>query len=571
MHWSGDTSEYGDFFKNYWITKLGGQEAWDKALQDGVVENLAAPAAAPFNNSGVAEAAAQLSSAKKGGKTELVIYEKVSMGSGKDANNPWLQELPDPITKATWDNYVIISYAKAKDLGIVVDDNYEVETSKPTVTLKSGGKEFVLPILVIPGMHPDVVALALGYGRSEKTGKAAAGVGQNAFPLVSFNGASFEYAATDVSVEKTGKTYKVAYTQTHNQYEGRKEVVREYDLEDFRKTPKILKAERDELVEDFAKQTGDYRVEGTLYPDYPYPGAKWGMSIDLNTCTGCGACSIACTAENNVAVVGKSEVLRAHEMHWLRIDRYFATYRDNSGNDDLDNLNVLFMPVMCQHCDNAPCENVCPVNATSHSSEGLNQMTYNRCIGTRYCANNCPFKVRRFNWADYMGADSFPDNQNGKLDASVMQMNDDLTRMVLNPDVTVRSRGVIEKCSFCVQRLQDGKLKAKKENRPLDTGAEGKWDIKTACQQACPTNAIVFGNVNDKKSPVSKIRNEEQTNRVFYALEQLHVLPSVNYLAKIRNTDRHVGVSEEGHGAAEGEKKAETLPSAKQPVEAEVK
>jgi molybdopterin-containing oxidoreductase family iron-sulfur binding subunit len=324
-------------------------------------------------------------------------------------------------------------------------------------------------------------------------------------------------------------------------------------------------------VEDFAKATGDYRVEGTLYPDFPYPGAKWGMSIDLNSCTGCGACSVACTAENNVAVVGKSEVLRAHEMHWLRIDRYFATYRDNSGNDNLDDLNVLFMPVMCQHCDNAPCENVCPVDATNHSSEGLNQMAYNRCIGTRYCANNCPFKVRRFNWADYMGADSFPDNQEGKLDASVMMMNDDLTRMVLNPDVTVRSRGVIEKCSFCVQRLQDGKLKAKKENRPLETGAEGKWDIKTACQQACPTNAIVFGNVNDKNSPIAKIRNEEQTTRLFYALEQLHVLPSVSYLAKVRNTDRKVGVAEEAHAeaAAEGgEKKAETLPSAKEPVEA---
>jgi molybdopterin-containing oxidoreductase family iron-sulfur binding subunit len=234
-------------------------------------------------------------------------------------------------------------------------------------------------------------------------------------------------------------------------------------------------------------------------------------------------------------------------MHWLRIDRYFATYRDDSGNDNLDDLNVVFMPMLCQHCDNAPCENVCPVNATNHSSEGLNQMTYNRCIGTRYCANNCPYKVRRFNWSDYMGADSFADNQKGILDDSVMMMNEDLTRMVLNPDVTVRSRGVIEKCSFCVQRLQEGKLKAKKENRPLETGADGKWDIKTACQQSCPTHAIVFGNVNDKKSPVSKIRNEEQTNRLFYSLEQIHVLPSVSYLAKIRNTDRHVGVAEEAH------------------------
>jgi molybdopterin-containing oxidoreductase family iron-sulfur binding subunit len=238
-------------------------------------------------------------------------------------------------------------------------------------------------------------------------------------------------------------------------------------------------------------------------------------------------------------------------MHWLRIDRYFATYRDDSGADNLDDLNVVFMPMLCQHCDNAPCENVCPVNATNHSSEGLNQMTYNRCIGTRYCANNCPYKVRRFNWSDYTGADSFADNQQGIVSEAVHQMNDDLTRMVLNPDVTVRSRGVIEKCSFCVQRLQEGKLKAKKENRPLETGAEGKWDIKTACQQACPTNAIVFGNVNDKKSPISKIRDEEQKDRLFYSLEQIHVLPNVSYLAKIRNTDRHVGVaSNDHHGEA---------------------
>jgi Fe-S-cluster-containing dehydrogenase component len=416
-----------------------------------------------------------------------------------------------------------------------------------------------LPVLVVPGMHKDVIAIAVGYGRSEKSGKAAANVGKNVFAWVGFNN-TFNYSVANASVEKTKETFKLAYTQTHNQYEGRDEVVREYALGDFKKNPTILKDVRNELVEDYAKETGDFRAEGTLYPNYPYPGAKWGMSIDLNSCTGCSACTVACTSENNVAVVGKSEVLRSHEMHWLRIDRYYATYRDDSGNDNLDDLNVVFMPMLCQHCDNAPCENVCPVNATNHSSEGLNQMTYNRCIGTRYCANNCPYKVRRFNWADYYGADSFGDNQRGVLDDSVMMMNDDLTRMVLNPDVTVRSRGVIEKCSFCVQRLQEGKLKAKKENRPLETGADGKWDVKTACQQACPTNAIVFGNVNDKNSPVSKIRNEEQTNRLFYTLEQLHVLPSVSYLAKIRNTDRHVGVAEEEHAApaaAHGEQKEE--------------
>ncbi len=554
LKWSGDDTSYGDYFKKYWLGHFGSQSAWDKALQDGVVETPAAASAGSYAGSALSASVAALASIKTTGKAELVVYPKVSMGSGKDANNPWLQEMPDPITKATWDNYAIISFAMAKELGIAVDDNYEVEVAKPVIKIKVSGATLTLPVLVIPGMHKNVIALALGYGRSEKTGKAAANVGQNAFPLVGFDGKSFTYSATNVSYEKVNETYKIAYTQSHNQYEGRDQVVREYSLEEFKKNPTILSDERHEMVETYAKNTKDFAAEGTLYPSHPYPGPKWGMSIDLNSCIGCGACTVACTSENNVAVVGKSEVMRSHEMHWLRIDRYFATYRDNTGADNLDDLNVVFMPMLCQHCDNAPCENVCPVNATNHSSEGLNQMTYNRCIGTRYCANNCPYKVRRFNWADYMGADSFPDNQREVLGDAVMMMNDDLTRMVLNPDVTVRSRGVIEKCSFCVQRLQEGKLKAKKENRPLETGADGKWDIKTACQQACPTNAIVFGNVHDKKSPVSVIRNEEQTNRLFYVLEEIHVLPNVNYLAKIRNTERKVGVAEETH---QEEKKTE--------------
>jgi molybdopterin-containing oxidoreductase family iron-sulfur binding subunit len=288
--------------------------------------------------------------------------------------------------------------------------------------------------------------------------------------------------------------------------------------------------------------------DATIYPDYEKPGIKWGMSIDLNTCTGCSACVVACTAENNVSVVGKMQVQRAHEMHWLRIDRYFT--------GDLENPDVVFQPMLCQHCDNAPCENVCPVAATNHSTEGLNQMTYNRCIGTRYCANNCPYKVRRFNWLDYTGADSFPDNQNPMvgtyMDESVLQLNDDLTRMVLNPDVTVRSRGVIEKCSFCVQRLQDSKLEAKKQQDPTMVR-----NVKTACMQACPTHAISFGNVNDKESDVYKIRHVDQKHRAFYVMEQLHVLPNVSYLAKVRNTDRHIGVEEEGHEEKKGEVKKE--------------
>jgi len=263
-----------------------------------------------------------------------------------------------------------------------------------------------------------------------------------------------------------------------------------------------------------------YATQGTLYPPiFDFPGLKWGMSIDLNSCIGCGACTIACQAENNVAVVGKDQVLAHHEMHWIRIDRYFS--------GDPENPQVVFQPMLCQQCDNAPCENVCPVAATNHSDEGLNQMIYNRCIGTRYCMNNCPYKVRRFNWRDWQGADSFADNLKDTAD-----MNSDLTRMVLNPDVTVRGRGVMEKCSFCVQRLQDAKLAAKKAGRPLMDG-----EAMTACQQACPTQAIVFGNVHDPGAAISQLREENKETRLYYVLDDLHTLPNVNYLVKVVNKD----------------------------------
>jgi molybdopterin-containing oxidoreductase family iron-sulfur binding subunit len=387
-----------------------------------------------------------------------------------------------------------------------------------------------------------VIGIALGYGRksadekntADYIGRAVVDVGKNAFPFAMFNGSTIELYAADVSIETTSDTYKIAQVQTHNSYEGRTEAVKEMTLADFKKSPEEIIEERKEELKPYGG-IENYKEQGTLYSTYDKPGIKWGMSIDMNSCVACGACVVACHAENNVPVVGKSEVLRYHDMHWLRIDRYFS-----GDPNDADSIQTVFQPMLCQHCDNAPCENVCPVSATNHSSEGLNQMAYNRCIGTRYCANNCPFKVRRFNWADYTGADSFPDNQRGILDDSVMMMNDDLTRMVLNPDVTVRSRGVMEKCSFCVQRLQEGKLKAKKENRTL----KDMEDIRTACQQACPTEAIVFGNVGDKESRIAKTR-EENEQRVFYALEELHVLPNVNYLAKIRNTETIKGVEKE--------------------------
>jgi MoCo/4Fe-4S cofactor protein with predicted Tat translocation signal len=515
LAWSGNATSWEDFLKNEWITKLGSQEAWDKALQDGIIEPTVAPALGGAAFAGdVAGAAAKINSAKKGGKLELVLYEKVAIGNGKEANNPWLQEMPDPITRATWDNYAVISNTLAKTFHTELGDDYEINSERTVLKIKANGKEILLPLLILPGIHPEVVAIAVGYGRNNNAGKAAAGVGKNAYPLVGYNGQTFDYFASDVAVEATSEVAEIGVTQTHNSYEGRP-IIKETTLEEFLKNPKEVNEDRRELEKTF---NNDFRKEGTLYPDvHQYSGIKWGMSIDLNTCFGCGACTIACQAENNVSVVGKEQVIKAHEMHWLRIDRYFS--------GDENNPEVVFQPMLCQHCDNAPCENVCPVAATNHSSEGINQMAYNRCIGTRYCANNCPYKVRRFNWRDWNGADSFENNL-----YDVAGMNDSLTRMVLNPDVVVRSRGVMEKCSFCVQRLQDAKLTAKKAGRPLKDG-----EAKTACQVACAADAIVFGNINDKESRISQLRDAEQKDRLYYVLEETHTLPSVNYLAKIRN------------------------------------
>jgi len=545
LKWSGSiTADYDTYFKAYWAAKFNDTDAYNTALQAGLITSaeILPVAAATFNAASLAAAVVKVS-ATKASEYEVVIYQKVSVGTGNQANNPWLQELPDPITKVTWDNYALVSPAFAKAvLGIDVagnqreGDRYEVTPEKPTIKIKANNKEVELPVLIIPGIHPNVVAVAVGYGRQsadkEKTaeyiGRSANGAGANVYPLVGFDGTGFRYSAA-VSVAKTDNVYALGQTQVHGSSESRP-IVYEANLKSFKADPKqVLHEPRHEreILLPFGGE--DYVKDATIYPDFEKPGIKWGMSIDLTTCTGCSACVVACTAENNVSVVGKTQVIRAHEMHWLRIDRYFT--------GDMNNPDVVFQPMMCQHCDQAPCENVCPVAATNHSSEGLNQMTYNRCIGTRYCANNCPFKVRRFNWLDYNGADSFSDNQTPligvDMDESVMQMNDELTRMVLNPDVTVRSRGVIEKCSFCVQRLQETKLVAKKAEDPSLVR-----NVKVACAQACPANAIKFGNVNDPASEVSILRKDD--NRTFYVLEQLHILPNVSYMAKIKNTDRHV-------------------------------
>ena len=548
--WSGNKTSYDDYFKQYWTSKLGGYEGYEKALQDGVVERVSATtaistSATPYLNmdGNVAAAAAAIASMKKGGAYELVMYQQISMGTGAQANNPWLLELPDPITRATWDNYAMVSPNFIKEqYGIDLSDHnqsdkFESHPLREVIRIKANGIETTIPVLAVPGMPDGVFAVALGYGRQSADpkntanfiGRAVVDAGKNFSRYTLYNGTSVEWYLPEISFEKTTELYKIAQVQIHGSYEGRSSVIKELTLTEFVKEPEEILDDRKKELSKFGG-IENYEKEGTLYPFFDKPGIHWGMSIDLNSCVGCGACVIACHAENNVTIVGKNEVLRFHDMHWIRIDRYFT------GNlADPNSIETVFQPMLCQHCDNAPCENVCPVSATNHSSEGMNQMAYNRCIGTRYCANNCPFKVRRFNWEDYTGADSFPNNQDeegvGKLNESVLMMNEPLPRMVLNPDVVVRSRGVMEKCSFCVQRLQDGKLRAKKENRILNDG-----DTVTACQQACPTQAIVFGNVNNTKSGIVKTRQENE-QRLYHVLEELHVLPNITYLAKVRNPE----------------------------------
>ncbi|HWJ90272.1 MAG TPA: TAT-variant-translocated molybdopterin oxidoreductase [Flavisolibacter sp.] len=622
LKWTGNNTDYETYFRTYWTGKLGGQQAFDAALQDGVLlpggksasaqqgnvfgQTATSPGQMPvvlptvqtvqqttdtinangtteristgvppttagggsFNGGGVVSATTALSSRKASGGNEIVLYQNVAMLTGKQAGNPWLLELPDPITRATWDNYAMISSAKAKALGIDYEStDYEYYQGKPLIDITVNNKKITLPALVVPGMDPNTIAVAVGYGRSERFAKATAGVGQNVYPFARFNGTTIEYS-NDVTIsDKTLGDYNIARVQMHNSYEGRSEVLKETTLATFKQRPDEFKEWREELYKEYSpiskdsSDRGTFAREGTMYPDprTRVHEIKWGMAIDLNSCIGCGACVVACHTENNVPVVGKNEVLRAHEMHWLRIDRYYVTNEHQP--DQLE--SVIFQPMLCQHCDNAPCENVCPVAATMHNSEGINQMAYNRCIGTRYCANNCPYKVRRFNWGDYTGASTHgvggPSSGTGKLNEAVHQMNDELTRMVLNPDVVTRSRGVMEKCTFCVQRTQAGKLKAKMEDRKL-AGDE----VQSACAQACPTSAIVFGNANDETSQISQIRKTAQ-QRQFYVLEQLHTLPNITYLAKIRNTDEIIE-GEEKMGEHARETKQEVIPSQHEPA-----
>jgi molybdopterin-containing oxidoreductase family iron-sulfur binding subunit len=518
LKWAGIETDYHSYIQNYWENNLFNKQDqyisfndfWNYTLQNGVFELEVPVAACPvYDFEFIGSNANKLTSEKPDG-LELVLYEKIGIGTGKMANNPWLQELPDPISKGVWDNYIALSPKYARDHQITQED-----------VLKINGN-LELPVMYQPGQPYGTAAIALGYGRVE-IGKVANGIGKNVYPMASMKNGSKQMNVASITIEKTGDTYPLATTQTHHSMEGRP-LVRETVLDAW-KEKKNSGNELHELNEKKAV---------SLYKKPEYEGFHWGLGVDLNKCIGCSACVVACQAENNVAVIGKEEVKNRRIMHWLRIDRYYSLIEaERPGPDTIyriepENPEVVHQPVMCQHCDNAPCENVCPVAATPHSKEGLNQMAYNRCIGTRYCMNNCPYRVRRFNWYRFVDNDKFDFNQNGQL-----------SKMVLNPDVVVRERGVVEKCSFCVQRIQEKKLDAKKEGRQLRDG-----EIKTACEQACPTNALVFGDMNNSDTRIAKVKADA---RSYNLLEELHTLSSVSYMTKVRNKAHVPPVEDWGH------------------------
>lgn len=486
---------YYDYVRSVWrgdvLAKAGKGKSfdafWDEALQNGVVGDTN-PANGGSARSFKVDA---LSGIKRpaGGEYELVLYPTVLFGDGTTlANVSWLHETPDPITKIVWDNYASVSIGTAEKLKLKQGDMIEI---------KVGEKTAKLPTHIQPGLHDGVVAVAVGYGRTH-AGKVGNGIGLNAYTLATPVKNGVVFSGQPATITKTGSNYRLAATQAHHSMEGR-QIVAEATLKQYLKN----------------ESAGIHKhAVFSLWSGHAYNGHKWGMAVDLNTCTGCAACQVACQSENNIPVVGKKYVLQGREMHWLRIDRYYT--------GDPVNAQVVFQPVMCQQCDNAPCETVCPVLATVHTSEGLNDMVYNRCVGTRYCSNNCPYKVRRFNWFNFTKNIEKP------------------LHLALNPDVTVRSRGVMEKCTFCVHRIKAGKAQASLEKRELKDG-----DIKTACQQACPTGGIVFGDLNDPNSEVAKAF---KTNKRAYALlEEFHAAPAVRYLSKIRNNDQETLGNDHGH------------------------
>ena len=538
---------YYEYVKQYWTSQMIGRQSkyvspqafWDMSLHDGVVElakplaKIAAPVDPVVDVTKVTQPASS--------ELEIAFYETTNIGGGQYAHNPWLQEMPDPVNRTVWGNYLCIPVEWDGKKNI---KGWQDMRAGSTVEVEAKGAKITCEVVHVYGMMPGTVAIALGGGRT--AGGCGVGYGADVNPFLGTDGSGLtQYFATDVKVNvvrRAGFEEKIASVQHHHTMgvsvkQGEKtinadeaeyfqgaltdrSVIFNANLKDL---PKLVKE-----MEEFHHEA-EHLNSQTLYPkldEWFGTGLKWGMHIDMHSCIGCGACQVACVSENNVPVVGRTEVSRHHEMTWLRIDRYYY--------GDLENPRVVYQPMMCQHCDNAPCENVCPVNATNHSMEGINQMAYNRCIGTRYCANNCPYKVRRFNWLDYTTADTWPANEEQVFwpegDDKPFYA-DNLVRMVLNPDVTVRSRGVIEKCTFCIQRIQEGKLTAKRENRALVDS-----DVRSACQTACPTGAITFGNVNNPNSAVSKAMKASGA-LAYKVLEEINVRPGVNYMAKVNNSN----------------------------------
>ena len=522
LKWMGSESAYYDYIKDNWQTNLLAGKSWNKTLQEGTF-SVVSEDVVVANELDMAAASASLSKAASA-DMELTVYSKTGLGDGQQANNPWLQELPDPITRTSWDNYLLISRIDAEkfDLTNRTVDNGALNGDMVNITA-NGVTLSNVPVYIQPGQAPGSVAIAVGYGRTDL--KKDMKVGVNAYPLS-------EGAFQSVSIEKIEGEHKFACVQLHHTIMGREEeITKETTLADFVSKPKedwnhapVFSLDHQEVTQD--KVDLWEKFDDSL-------GTKFNLSIDLATCTGCAACVVACHAENNVPVVGKHEIRVSRDMHWLRIDRYYSSdmtvaqgKEDGSfGSGDFfkaqgepsDAPEVSFQPVMCQHCNHAPCETVCPVAATSHGRQGQNQMAYNRCIGTRYCANNCPYRVRRFNWFKYANNNEFDFN-----------MNNELGRMVLNPDVTVRSRGVMEKCSFCIQKTQLTILNAKKEGRVVADG-----EFSTACSSACPNDSLVFGDVNDS---VSEVAHLSEDDRSFKLLDFVGTKPNVFYQLKVRNT-----------------------------------
>jgi len=500
-----------DITKNYWLAQFSGnkEDAWRKALNDGVVAGMKTAEAVKVAVDSKKVAAAIQAEPKPVAGMEVGFYPSSSTWDGRFANNGWLQETPDPMTKLTWGNAAMMSPGTARANHINDGD---------VISISRGNFKMEAAVMIQPGHADDAISIALGYGR-QSCGRVGKDVGFNANLIRTSDGFWF---ASGFAIADTGKRHLHATTQEHGAINGDgifgimkdasaerrngRPVVREATVEEYKKEPKVI-GEMSEVPE----------LAG-IYPQIKYDkGYQWGMAIDLTSCTGCNACIVACTAENNIPVVGKDQVIRGREMHWLRMDRYYT--------GDENDPQVIEQPLPCMQCENAPCENVCPVQATTHSPEGLNDMAYNRCVGTRYCANNCPFKVRHFNFLNYHKQGSEPTDFPG---IGIRRAEEELTGLVYNPDVTVRMRGVMEKCTYCVQRIEEVRIHAKVDGRREIKEGE----VKTACQQTCPADAIAFGNINDPDSKVSKLKKQD---RNYAMLAELNVRPRTTYLAKLRN------------------------------------